>query len=149
MDLDFCLTDFVRFSNSTSIQTALQVNYQRACQTSWQVIWSHVSVSSALTILAGTLLFVLLFKMKSFKRICDVMSKIPGPPTHFILGNAIMVLYLDKFNFKYGTYVCKCVLCNDLGIFLRCLISISLFFRKSALPNGNRNQSAFRRVQDL
>lgn len=111
MDLDFCLTDFVRFSNSTSIQTVLRANYQRACQTTYQTIRSNVSVSSALTVLVGSLLFALLFKkMKNYKRICDVMSKIPGPPTHFILGNAIMVLYLDKFNFKYGTYVCKLIL---------------------------------------
>lgn len=106
MDLDFCLSDFVRFSNASSIQTALQANYQRACQTTYQTIRNNVSVSSALTVLVGSLAFVLLFrKLKNFKRICDVMSKIPGPPNHFILGNAILVLYLDKFNFKYGTYV--------------------------------------------
>lgn len=109
MDLDFCLTDFVRLStNSTSIPAALQANYQRACQTTYQTIRQHVSVSSALTVLVSLLLFALFFKkMKNFKRICDVMSNIPGPPTQFLLGNAIMVLYLDKFNFKYGTYVCK------------------------------------------
>lgn len=110
MDLDFCLTDFVRFSNSSSIQTALHANYRAACQTTYQTIRNHVSVSTALTVLVGLLLFALLFKKwKNFLRICSVMSKIPGPPNHWVLGNAILVLYLDKFNFVYGTYVCKFV----------------------------------------
>ena len=95
MDLNFVQMQFVNYLNSIN-----------------QRIKGNVFASILIALLGSVCLFYLCKKLRRFKRICDVMSKIPGPPTHFLLGNAILVLYLDRFNFKYGTYVCKC---NDVN----------------------------------
>lgn len=97
MDLNFVQMEFLNFSNSI---------YQ-------PIKPSNQTFTSVLCTIIGSVLAVYLFKkFIRFKRICDVMANIPGPPNHFLLGNAILVLYLDKFNFKYGTYCRKWSLFN-------------------------------------
>ena len=70
-------------------------------------------ISSRLTIwlLFCVLAFLLLKAVKAvcnFIHVCRLMAKIPGPPSHPLLGHGILVLYLDRFKFIHGTYVCEC-----------------------------------------
>ncbi|XP_074600599.1 cytochrome P450 4c3-like [Brevipalpus obovatus] len=72
-------------------------------------------VQGALRILSSTwfrtvlivtgLIFVLLRKYTKWRRIVNLIEKIPGPPSHWLLGHANLVLDLDKIGFPYGTYV--------------------------------------------
>lgn len=42
-----------------------------------------------------------------WRKLVNLVEQIPGPPTHWLLGHANLVLDLDRVKFPYGTYVCK------------------------------------------
>lgn len=57
--------------------------------------------------LVSLIIFHLTKRIKRWLRTVHLMSKVPGPPSHFLLGHANLVLQMDKANYPYGTYVRK------------------------------------------
>ncbi|XP_015786017.1 cytochrome P450 4c3 [Tetranychus urticae] len=58
-----------------------------------------------LFLVASVFSFFVIRRLIEWRRVCQLMAKIPGPPCHWLLGHAKIVLELDKVKFPYGTYV--------------------------------------------
>lgn len=56
---------------------------------------------------AFLLAFFGLKKYFQWRNVVNLVERIPGPPTHWLLGHANLVLELDRVKFSYGTYVCE------------------------------------------